>query len=177
MTAAEGISLVQATIWPAFALALVVFFRRPLLSLFSAVENRVNSGAKVTTAWISFDAPPSNLKSPAGDAPVTENHLVIVHSSWRYPKKDAEYNRTMYAFHVIIQATDDVLDRIESVRYSLHPSYPNPIRVVTDRASRFKLKDLAWGETNVRAEVLVKGQQQPIKLNRYINLTQTGPRI
>jgi len=35
---------------------------------------------------------------------------------------------------------------------------------------------LAWGETNTQAEVKIKGQEQPIKLSRYINLTQTGPR-
>lgn len=132
---------------------------------------------KDETHFVMLGTVPTNLKTPESDAPVTENHLAIIHSSWRYPKKDKEYRRPMYAFHVVVQATDEVLDRIESVRYSLHPSYPNPIQVVTDRKSRFKLKELAWGESSVRAEVKIKGQDQPIKLNRYINLTLTGPEI
>ena len=137
----------------------------------------MDSGAEVTSNWVTFGAAPSNLKSPEGGAPVTENHLALIHSSWRYPKKDAEFNKPMYGVHVVIQATDEVLDRIESVKYSLHPSYPNPIQVVTDRKSRFKLKELAWGESSVRAEIKIKGQEQPIRLARYINLTLTGPRI
>jgi len=177
MTASEIVSLVQAVIWPVFALVMVVIFRPRLIKLLLAVEKRMDSGAEVTSTWVTFGAVPSNLKSPEGGAPVTENHLALIHSSWRYPKKDAEFNRPMYAFHVVVQATDEVLDRIESVKYSLHRSYPNPIQVVTDRKSRFKLKELAWGESTVRAEVKINGQEQPIKLARYINLTLTGPQI
>ena len=120
---------------------------------------------------------PSVLKIPVKGEKVTENHLALVHSSWRYAKKDSEFKKEMYAFHVIVQCNDEVLDRIESVKYRLHPDYPNPNQTVTDRKSRFKLKELAWGEGNVRAEVKIKGQEQTIELNRYINLTQTGPRI
>lgn len=83
----------------------------------------------------------------------------------------------MFCFHVVVQASDEVLDRIEYVMYSLHPSHPNPIQTVTDRKSRFKLKEMAWGESNVRAEAKVKSQDEVIKLSRYINLTLTGPRI
>ncbi|MDV6347095.1 pYEATS domain-containing protein [Nitrosomonas sp. Is35] len=177
MTTSEVISLVQAIIWPTFALIVVFVFRRSLIKLLSAVEKRIDSGAEVTSTWVTFGAVPSNLKSPEGNAPVTDSHLALIHSSWRYPKKDAEYKRPMYTFHVVIQATDEVLDRIESVKYSLHPSYPNPIQIVTDRKSRFKLKELAWGESSVRAEIKIKEQEQTIKLSRYINLTQSGPRI
>lgn len=83
----------------------------------------------------------------------------------------------MFCFHVAIQASDVVLDRVENVRYSLHPSYPNRIQIVTDRKSRFKLKELAWGESIVKAEVKIKDQQEPIKLSRYINLTLSGSQI
>jgi len=120
---------------------------------------------------------PTILKAPDKGEQVTENHLALVHSSWRYAKKDSEFKKDMYAFHVIVQGNEEVLDRIEYVKYSLHPTYPNPNQVVTDRKSHFKLKELAWGESNVRAEVKIKGQEQTIKLNRYINLTQTGPNI
>ncbi len=83
----------------------------------------------------------------------------------------------MWAFHVIVQAREEVLNRIESVKYLLDPSYPNPIQVVTDRLTRFKLKELANGESTVRCEVKIKGQTDTVQLERYINLTNTGPRI
>jgi transcription initiation factor IIF auxiliary subunit len=83
----------------------------------------------------------------------------------------------MYVVHAAIQAPYSVLDGIDYVKYYLHPSYPNPVQTVTDRNTRFKLKELAWGEYTLRAEAKVKGQDEPITLSRYINLTETGPRI
>ncbi len=41
----------------------------------------------------------------------------------------------------------------------------------------FELKELAWGEFNLRAEVKVKEQDELIKLNRYINLSDTGENL
>ena len=83
----------------------------------------------------------------------------------------------MWAFHVVIQARDEVLDRVESVKYLLDPAYPNRIQVVTDRKSRFMLKELANGESTVRCEVKIKDQSEVVTLERYINLTATGPRL
>ncbi len=109
---------------------------------------------------------------------MTEDHLALIfHSSWRYPKKDQDLGRPAYAVHAVIQARDSVLDRSDSVRYRLHPSYPNPIQTITDRESRFKLKELAWGESILRADAKIRGQDEPIHLSRYINLTETGSRI
>jgi tetratricopeptide (TPR) repeat protein len=135
--------------------------------------------AVVVAAWqdVGIEIGGPDRKSPGQSVPVTENHLALIHSSWRYPKKDAEFGRQMYCFHVVVQGRDEVLDRIEYVKYRLDPSYPNPDRTVTDRKSRFKLKELAWGESTVRAEVKVKGQEEPIQLSRHINLNETGPRI
>jgi hypothetical protein len=120
---------------------------------------------------------PSNLRLPVSGEESTENHLALIHSSWRYPKKDAEFRRPMWAFHVVIQARPEVLDRVECAKYFLDRSYPNPVQIVTDRLSRYKLKDLANGESAVRCEVKIKDQETPINLTRYINLTETGPRI
>jgi len=108
---------------------------------------------------------------------ITSNHMALIHSSWRYPKKDAEFGRRMWVFHVVVQARDEVLDRIEYVKYFLDQSYPNPVQTVTDRQSRFRLKELANGESSVRCEVKIKGQERLVFLERYINLTDTGPRI
>lgn len=124
------------------------------------------------------DSVPNTLVVPSENEPVTRSHMALIHSSWRYPKKDAEFGRPMYAFHALIQAPDRVLNRIEYVKYLLDRSYKElAVQIVTDRSSRFKLKQLAWGESILRAEVKIKGQDDLIELSRYINLTQTGPRI
>ena len=173
----DWVKLIEVLAWPVTVLIILLVSRGHLLSLLGALVKRMEAGAEVKTPWFSVSGAPSNLEAPSKDEPVTEDHMALVHSSWRYPKKDSEFGRPMYAFHAVIQASETVLDRIEYVKYHLHATYPNPVQTVTDRASRFKLKELAWGEYTLRAEVKVKGQEEPILLSRYINLTETGPRI
>lgn len=48
--------------------------------------------------------------------------------------------------------------KIISVKYFLHPTFQNPIHLVTDKSSKFKLSGSGWGEFNVKAEVLTEGQ-------------------
>ncbi len=108
---------------------------------------------------------------------VSENHLALLHSCWRYPKKDKEFGKKMYVIQVIVQANKGVLDRIEYVKHSLHPSYPNKLQTKTDRENNFELKEVAWGEFNLKAEVKIKGQKELINLSRYINLTETGDNL
>jgi hypothetical protein len=177
MTGENWIALITAIAWPGTVLLILVVFHRHLASILSALKQRIDAGSEVKTPWISIGAVPMILESPKKDEPVTGDHMALIHSSWRYRKKDKEFKRPMYCYHAVIQAEDAVLDRIEYVTYQLHPSYPNPIQKVTTRETRFKLKELAWGEAMLKADVKVKGQEEPIKLSRYINLTDRGPRI
>ena len=118
------------------------------------------------------------LEIPEGAEEISYEHMALLHSSWRYPKKDAEFGRPVWAFHLIVVAADEVLDRIDSVDYTLHPDYGDHQRqMVKDRTSNFALKELAWGEGIVRATITIRNQQTLVKLNRYINLTEAGPRL
>ena len=121
---------------------------------------------------------PREIKAPEGAEEISFEHMALLHSSWRYPKKDAEFGRPIWAFHLIVVAADEVLDRIDSVTYTLHPSYGERERQeIRDRTSNFALKELAWAESIVRATITIRNQQTLVKLNRYINLTETGPRL
>jgi hypothetical protein len=121
---------------------------------------------------------PREIKAPEGAEEISFEHVALLHSSWRYPKKDAEFGRPIWAFHLIVVAADEVLDRIDSVTYTLHPSYGERERQeIRDRTSNFALKELAWAESIVRATITIRNQQTLVKLNRYINLTETGPRL
>ncbi len=55
-----------------------------------------------------------------------------------------------------IEASDEDLDRIESVTYTLHPTFPEPIRTETDRASKFQLRSAGWGIFTIPIEVRLK---------------------
>jgi transcription initiation factor IIF auxiliary subunit len=106
--------------------------------------------------------------------------ISLVHSSWRSPKHDAEKRfegKKMYRFDAVIDAPDNILEQIEEVKYLLHPSYPNPVQTVSDRSNRFKLKELAYGSTELRAEVKMRNRKEPVILSRFITLRETSPRI
>ena len=173
----QYIRILEIVIWPILAVMMVAVFYNHLNKLIDILLIRIKAGAEFSTPWVSVGKIPSTVKAPENNEPITENNMALIHSSWRYPKKDRDYGRPMYCFHAIIQAPDEVLNRIEYVKYYLHPTYPNKVQVVNDRKSHFKLKELAWGETNLKAEVKIEKQDEPIKLSRYINLTESGPRI
>jgi hypothetical protein len=171
------VELIKAFAWPVIALVGLMFFRKPLLAILRGLAKRVEAGASIKIYSVEVGPAPTNLPIPSTDETITTNHMALIHSSWRYEKKDAEFGRRMWAFHVVVQAREEVLNRIEYIKYLLDQSYPNRVHVVTDRASRFKLKELANGESTVRCEVRIKGQEEPVSLSRYINLADTGPRI
>lgn len=169
--------LVGEVTWPACFVIFMFVFKEKLHDLASAIAKSVDAGAEVKLGpHLSIGSRPSMLEAAKPSEPVTSNHLALIHSSWRYSKKDAEFNRRMYCFHVILQGKPETLDRVESVKYILLEWF-NKTQVVTDRASNFKLKELAWGEGKITAQVFIKGQADPVILERYINLTETGPRI
>jgi transcription initiation factor IIF auxiliary subunit len=58
-----------------------------------------------------------------------------------------------YDWTVSVMADDATLNSIKQVEYTLHPSFPNPVRTVTDRKSRFALSSNGWGEFNIAARV------------------------
>ena len=55
-----------------------------------------------------------------------------------------------------IEGSDEDLDRIDSVTYRLHSTFPEPIRTVRDRASKFQLRCSGWGIFLIPVEVRLK---------------------
>jgi transcription initiation factor IIF auxiliary subunit len=45
------------------------------------------------------------------------------------------------------------INSIQSVTYTLHPSFRNPIRTVTNRQSKFRLQSEGWGGFTIAARV------------------------
>lgn len=119
-----------------------------------------------------------SISKPNPSDPITDEHLVLIHSSWRVAHRDAEFdNREMYQIHIIVFGDPAALDRIELVTFYLDPAYPNPIRSNTNRKFNFELKELANGYSKIRADISIKNQVELVHLSRFINLTESGPRL
>jgi transcription initiation factor IIF auxiliary subunit len=54
---------------------------------------------------------------------------------------------------VWIKGSRDELDAIKSVTYTLHSTFRNPVRKVTDRGTNFRLKTEGWGVFTLYARV------------------------
>lgn len=57
---------------------------------------------------------------------------------------------------VWIEGPEEELDRIEQVVYRLHHTFPNPLRYVTNRATKFRLEAAGWGGFTLYATVHYK---------------------
>src|SRR5689334_19483418 len=55
------------------------------------------------------------------------------------------HNRRIYAFCLFIDDRRDVLERIEEVVYTLHPTFPDPVRRHRNIEACFALQSEAWG--------------------------------
>ncbi len=81
-----------------------------------------------------------------------------------------------WSWKVWVEGRDEVLDQIQSVKYSLHPTFPNPIRVVEDRQSKFELSDRSWVEFAITAQVTTK-TGETVSVEHWIEFKQPGATV
>jgi transcription initiation factor IIF auxiliary subunit len=55
---------------------------------------------------------------------------------------------------VFVDEKAETLDKINFVEYTLHRTFPNPIRVIKDREDRFALFTAGWGEFMINVRVV-----------------------
>jgi transcription initiation factor IIF auxiliary subunit len=70
---------------------------------------------------------------------------------------------------VWVEGDDKALDLIDFVEWTLHPTFPNPIRRIQDRETKFRLETGGWGVFQIRARVQLKDGSQTI-LRHYLKL-------
>lgn len=72
-------------------------------------------------------------------------------------EQDAAYKgQDRWEWSVWIEGPSEELARVESVTYHLHPTFPDPVRVVANRRSKFRLSTAGWGMFTLRAEIVLK---------------------
>lgn len=122
-----------------------------------------------------------NLEPAIDGEPVKPSHLHLVHSCWRVDK-ETQYGIMPYQIHIIIFGHETALKRVRKVEYCLPGYPPGHERQIGGPPERlFELKELANGFSIVQAHVQIKeqppGYPKVITLSRFINMTESGPRI
>ncbi|MDQ3902816.1 MAG: hypothetical protein M3247_04055 [Thermoproteota archaeon] len=79
---------------------------------------------------------------------ISPEDIKLMNSSTPIPSKKGWYN-----WSVSLYASDDILSRIRGVTYTLHPTFPDPIREVKDPTTRFELRSEGWAEFEIKADV------------------------
>jgi transcription initiation factor IIF auxiliary subunit len=70
---------------------------------------------------------------------------------------------------VWIEGLDEDLDLIDFVEWTLHPTFPNPVRKVFDRDSKFRLATGGWAGFYITAKLQLKDGNFE-KLTRLLTL-------
>lgn len=70
---------------------------------------------------------------------------------------------------VWIEGSETDLDKIDHVTYTLHPTFPDPVRTVDDRKAKFRLDTAGWGVFWIHAKVVNKDKTE-IRLKHYLVL-------
>lgn len=66
-----------------------------------------------------------------------------------------------WSWSVWLAGDNAALDNVDYVEWRLHPTFPNPIRRVSDRRTGFRLETGGWGVFQIVARVQMKdGSQQ-----------------
>ena len=83
-----------------------------------------------------------------------------------------EYER--FEWKVFMDESPEKVDKVRSVEYRLHKTFPSPIRIVEDPKSRFALRSAGWGEFWIFITIYLKdGTEKHTKY--YLDLGKPWP--
>ena len=75
-------------------------------------------------------------------------------------KQEATYTGSdWWKWSIWLDGPAEELDQVDHVVYTLHPTFPSPVRRVTDRESNFRLESAGWGEFEIYLEIFLKDGQ------------------
>jgi hypothetical protein len=115
---------------------------------------------------------------------IPADYVFLNHTSFLRPELQAEFQAKtgVICSHYDIRVIADsyykgALDRVEKVEYLLDESYPESIQVRTRKSDKFLLKEIANGESLIIAKVYLRDRKNPLILQRFVTLWESGPRI
>ena len=79
-----------------------------------------------------------------------------------------------FEWKVFMDEPAEKLDKVRSVEYRLHETFPDPIRIIEDRDSRFALISAGWGKFWIFITIYLRdGTEQHTKY--YLDLKKPWP--
>jgi transcription initiation factor IIF auxiliary subunit len=87
----------------------------------------------------------------------------------QWEEYDGDDDDHWWKWAVWIEASAPALDGIEAVEWRLHPTFRDPVRKVTDRASKFRLETGGWGVFQIVARLYLKNGKTTA-LRHYLKL-------
>jgi transcription initiation factor IIF auxiliary subunit len=94
-------------------------------------------------------------------------------SSYTKLAKPEFKNDISFDWCVFLDEEREILNNIEYIKYILHPTFPNPERIVYDYKDKFALYSNGWGSFNIRIEIVSKNKVI-YKTNYYLNLKENN---
>jgi transcription initiation factor IIF auxiliary subunit len=86
-------------------------------------------------------------------------------------RQSAEYEgEDTWTWAVWIEGPPHDLDRIAYVEYTLHPTFPKPVRRITDRSTQFRLETGGWGTFTIYATMVLKDGSTLPRLEHELEL-------
>jgi hypothetical protein len=182
----ELIPLLQTLVWPAFWASLIVFGRKPILGILQAVRDRVEAGDTLKAPWFELT---SSVKMPVGRSKTISEleesdqdeeeetgeeeednpGFYIVHKARRdrsLDKEDYEY----YRIRVFLEWDPGVDEtQIQKVVYHFPEGFLHSNPEVKSRETQFEFRTAAWGQFNLTADIYLRGREDTLKLERYLN--------
>lgn len=169
------LDVVVALPWPILVGGLIFTYRDLVKSILVATVARVQRGDEIKIGIVSIGQAVGQLKIPLTGELLTDDHLALIHRSWRVPQRDIEFGSPMHQIHVIVFGTKEALLQVDYVVYRLEDAYPKPVQASGSLETNFELKELANGHSLIRAEVHIRGQAEPVRLSRFIDLMDQSP--
>jgi hypothetical protein len=83
------------------------------------------------------------------------------HAGWKKMtlrvKQESEARKTdWWSWSIWLEGDKKELDEVDHVVYTLHSTFPDPVRVVKDRRTGFKLQSVGWGEFEIYLRIVLK---------------------
>ena len=91
---------------------------------------------------------------------------------YRVEQSEKTEDNEWWEWAVWLEGPDRDLDAIDFVEWTLHPSFPDPIRKTSDRAHNFRLDTGGWGVFQILARLQLKDGRQ-LKLSHFLQLKRT----
>jgi hypothetical protein len=85
---------------------------------------------------------------------------MISHNFQTYSRHIGEKEGTdLYAWCVFLEGSSEEIGNIRQIEYTLHPSFPDPVRIIGDADHCFALQSQGWGIFQIRVRITYQNKE------------------